>query len=104
MTFFSKMTLAGAAALAMGAAVAATPVPAAASYAFSHHRPYHHTWRVRPHGLPYAYGYGQAPHGITGYYFTTSDFCIPDRNNDYNGDFSTLAYGANGRPLGYVCQ
>lgn len=103
MTIFSKMTFAGAiAALTMGAAVIAVPAPAAAFVSTGHH--YHHRWHVRPYGVPYVYGYGEAPRYRTGYYFTTSAFCIPDRNNGYNGGFSTLAYGAKGRVLGYVCE
>lgn len=107
----AKKTLAGAvAALAIGVTVAAASSPAAAFDSSGHHYSHHHHgWHrealvVRPYGLPPAYAYGQAPRYISGYYFTNSDFCIPDRNNGYNGGFSTLAYGANGRVLGYVCN
>jgi hypothetical protein len=42
--------------------------------------------------------------GNTDYYFTSSPFCPPDSSNAYNGDFATLAYGADGRAAGYVCR
>lgn len=111
MATLSKQTLAGTvAALAIGVTVAAASTPAAAFDSSGHHDSRHyHGWHretlvVRPSGFPYAYAYGQAPRYLSGYYFTTSDFCIPDRNNGYNGGFSTLAYGTNGRILGYVCN
>jgi hypothetical protein len=107
MTTRVKKTLAGAvAALAMGVGVVALSVPVAAFDSTSHYRNHrHHAWHsVRPYGLPYAFAYGEAPRSLSGYYFTTSDFCIPSRNNGYNGGFSTLAYGENGRVLGQVCH
>ncbi|HEY5226122.1 MAG TPA: hypothetical protein VIJ06_04945 [Methylovirgula sp.] len=107
MTTRVKKALAGvAAALVIGVAAAAAASPAAAFDASGHYRGHHHhSWRgVRPYGLPYASAYGEVPRALSGYYFTTSDFCIPTRNNGYNGGFATLAYGENGRVLGQVCH
>ncbi|MGO9135127.1 MAG: hypothetical protein ACLP8A_13935 [Methylovirgula sp.] len=94
------------AALAIGLAV--MPVSNAAAFDTPHHVHGHHRWQstaaVWPNDVPYTYAYGDGPRNIAGYFFTSSDFCIPDRNNGYNGGFATLAYDSNGRTLGYVCE
>lgn len=94
------------AALAIGLAI--MPISNAVAFDTPHHARGHHHWQrtaaVWPNDVPYTYGYGDGPRNITGYYFTSSNFCIPDRNNGYNGGFATLAYDSNGRALGYVCE
>lgn len=111
-TFLKNALTSAVAALAIGATVAAVSTPASALDCPGHYPGcLHHNWHrgaavanLGPYGLPYVYAYGDAPRYISGYYFTSSNFCIPSRNNGYNGGFSALAYDANGRFLGYVCE
>jgi hypothetical protein len=104
-------TLAGVvAALAIGVAVVTVSSPAVAFDPARHdHGRLHHFWRQGaaggvPYRSAYVYAYGEAPRNYSGYYFTSSNFCVPNRNNGYNGGFANFAYDGNGRFLGYVCR